>query len=305
MGSSIPTAIYYPLVCLTVALAIVFLVRHPLCRAFGPRIAYTIWALVPLAALGALVPAPAHIPGGIPVQMASLHVPGSDAVIGHGHVDPTSHWVIGCWMIGAGMLALVQWYQQRAFVRRLGVLRRDDLGEWVSDAQEIGPVVVGVFPPKIVLPSDFRHRYTLQEQVLVLAHERMHLSRYDPLANLGAAVVRSLLWFHPLVHLANRAFRIDQELACDAAVLEACPHNRHRYATAILKTQFGGQELAVVAAGCCLAAQTASSLKRRILMLRIPAPRTRRRLLGATVISASCMVSSGLLRGSRNHRHCL
>jgi beta-lactamase regulating signal transducer with metallopeptidase domain len=292
MGSSLLAGVYHPLVCLTVALAIVLVVRQPLCRAFGPRVAYTIWGLVPLVALGALIPAPARLPSGLPVQVAILHVPQPGAGIGHGHGDPR-RWVIVCRMIGAGLLAWVQWYQQRTFVRQLGMVRQDDTGAWVSEAQEIGPVVVGVFPPKIVLPVDFRHRYTLQEQALVLAHERMHLRRHDPFANFGVAVVRSLLWFHPLVHLANRAFRIDQELACDAAVLEACPHDRRRYATALLKTQIDGQELAAGAAGCCLAVQTTSSFKRRILMLRTPAPRAWRRLLGTTVIATSCLVSSG------------
>ena len=306
MGSSLLAVVYHPLVCLTVALAIVLFVRQPLCRAFGPRVAYTIWGLVPLVALGALIPVPARLPKQVailhvPQPVAILHapqpaaildVPHAGAVIGHGHDDP-SRWVIACWMIGAGLLAWAQWYQQRTFVRRLGMIRQDETGEWVSEAPEIGPVVVGVFPPKIVLPFDFRHRYTLQEQALVLAHERMHLRRHDPLANFGAAIVRSLLWFHPLVHLANRAFRIDQELACDAAVLEACPHDRHRYATALLKTQIDGQELAAGAAGCCLAAQTTSSFKRRILMLRTPAPPAWRRLLGTTVIVASYLVSSG------------
>jgi TonB-dependent SusC/RagA subfamily outer membrane receptor len=119
----------------------------------------------------------------------------------------------------------------------------------------------------------------------------MHVIRRDPLANLVVAVVRSVLWFHPLVHLASRYFRIDQELACDAAVLEGRPHDRSRYAHALLKTQFGGQELT---AGCCLASRTVSSLKRRIIMLRTPAPGFWRRLLGATVVALSGMVSGSL-----------
>src|SRR5580698_10114981 len=107
MGSSLLAVVYHPLVCLTVALAIVLVVRQPLCRAFGPRVAYTIWGLVPLVALGALIPAPARLPSGLPVQVAILHVPQpvailrapqpvailhvqqSGTVIGQGHVDPS------------------------------------------------------------------------------------------------------------------------------------------------------------------------------------------------------------------------
>src|SRR5580704_7990495 len=98
MGSSLLAVVYHPLVCLTVALATVLVVRQPLCRAFGPRVAYTIWGLVPLVALGALIPVRACLRGAIRGQGAFLHVQQRGAGIGQGD---QSRWVIVCWMIGA------------------------------------------------------------------------------------------------------------------------------------------------------------------------------------------------------------
>jgi TonB-dependent SusC/RagA subfamily outer membrane receptor len=298
--SSIPAATYHLLACVTAALAAVLLLRLPLRSAFGPRIAYVVWALVPLAAIGALLPAPvapsssvipkAVLPGGASLRLSIAQLPLSDAGPVLHRID-MGRWLIVCWIVGCSALILVQWYQQHTFFRRLGKLQHGDPGEWISEVDDVGPVVVGVFSPMIVLPADFHRRYTTQERALVLAHERMHLARRDPVANLAVAAVRSVFWFHPLVHLASRYFRIDQELACDAAVLEGRPHDRSRYAHALLKTQFGGQELA---AGCCLASRTASSLKRRIIMLRTPVPGFWRRLLGATVVVLSGMASGSL-----------
>src|SRR5690606_27588265 len=98
-----------------------------------------------------------------------------------------------------------------------------------------GPVVIGVLKPRIVVPADFARRFTVEERALVLAHERGHLARRDPMINAIAVLVRSLGWFNPLVHVAAAALRIDQELACDARVL-AKDRAPRCYAGAMLKS---------------------------------------------------------------------
>ncbi|MGD3580303.1 M56 family metallopeptidase, partial [Xanthomonas citri pv. citri] len=42
-------------------------------------------------------------------------------------------------------------------------------------------------------------------------HERLHLRRGDLYANLLAALLLCIGWCNPLMHLAWRAFRLDQE----------------------------------------------------------------------------------------------
>jgi beta-lactamase regulating signal transducer with metallopeptidase domain len=297
MGGSLPEAAYSVLFCVTGALIAGLLLRLPLRRVFGSRIAYQIWLLVPTAAvaatLGSLAPARALAPMALPIQIPDVRWMGSPSPAALGPIEGVN-WVVVGWMIGAGLLALLQWWQQHAFVRRLGALQRTPNGAWISEANDIGPVVVGALQPKIVLPADFHQRYTSKEQALVLAHESMHISRRDPLINLTAAIVRSLLWFHPLLHLAIRYFRIDQEFACDAAVLNVHSHDRQHYAYAMLKGQLGGPALP---AGCRLDSHAATCLQRRILMLQLSSPNRRRRVLGTLAIGASLVAACTLGTG--------
>ncbi len=86
-----------------------------------------------------------------------------------------------------------------------------------------GPVAIGLLRPRIVLPYDFLSRYTSQEQALALHHEWIHHRRGDLWWNLVALALLALHWFNPVAWIAFRAFRADQELACDAAVLAGAP----------------------------------------------------------------------------------
>jgi beta-lactamase regulating signal transducer with metallopeptidase domain len=104
-----------------------------------------------------------------------------------------------------------------------------------------GPAVVGVFVPRLVVPADFRERYSAQERALIRLHERTHIERGDPRVNAVVALLQAVNWFNPLVHLAAQLVRTDQELACDADVLGPRPKARRGYAQALLKahTQAG------------------------------------------------------------------
>jgi beta-lactamase regulating signal transducer with metallopeptidase domain len=75
--------------------------------------------------------------------------------------------------------------------------------------------------------------------------------------------------------------RIDQELACDAEVIERRPNVRRAYAQTLLKTQLAARPLPV---GCYWPPETAHPLTERIAMLaRAPLSQRRR-------IAASCAV---------------
>lgn len=294
MGGSLLDAAYRLLIYVTGAVTAVLLLRLPLRQAFGPQLAYRVWLLVPIAAVGGIVsslaPVMALAPIAIPIQMPS--VPPTWSTLPAVQTLPgETNWFIVCWIIGAVVFALLQWWQQRTFVHRLGSLHCTSSGAWMAEVNDVGPVVIGVFPPKIVLPADFHQRYAAQEQVLVLAHEYAHIARRDPLANFATAVIRSLLWFHPLVHLAIRYFRIDQEFACDAAVLKVHSRDRYHYAHAMLKGSMGGL---VLPAGCHLDSQAATFLKRRIIMLQTVPPSRWRRTLGTVVTFVLLMTGLAL-----------
>jgi len=180
------------------------------------------------------------------------------------------------WAAGVFALAGMLWLQQRRFRRRLGHLRRRDAGLWQASTDDIGPVLIGLLRPRIVVPADFDDRYDSQQRELVLAHERVHLSRGDLPMNALACALRCLFWFNPLVHLAAAKLRLDQELACDAVVLARNPHARRAYANALLTTQLAELGLPV---GC--AWQSSHPLTWRISMLKKPLPGPARLMLGA------------------------
>lgn len=104
---------------------------------------------------------------------------------------------------------------------------------------QAGPAVIGVLWPRVVTPADHALRFSPEERALILAHERTHIVRGDPMANLFIAAARALGWCNPLAPLATRLARLDQEIACDAAVLASRPGARRRYAETLLKAHLG------------------------------------------------------------------
>jgi bla regulator protein blaR1 len=180
----------------------------------------------------------------------------------------------------AVMLSAAAWqvWRYRAFVRRLGPGAVSDGVATASNALE-GPLLLGILRPTIVLPADFHQRYTAGERELVLDHERVHAQRRDPLANALFALAQCLWWFNPLVHLAAGRFRLDQEFACDYAVMQRHRGSAHVYAEAMLKTQLSHQRTAFACQW-----QSHHPLKERILNLNRTNFGTARRLAGRLTI---------------------
>jgi TonB family protein len=143
---------------------------------------------------------------------------------------------------------------------------------------DVGPAVVG---RAIIIPHDFEVRFTPAEQAAILAHERHHLARGDVVANAVMALIQCLCWFNPLVHLAARWVRIDQELACDAAVISKRPSLRRPYGEALLKAQMGA---AMGPVGCAWRSRGFAALRDRIRFLNRRGPSRRRRICGVLLL---------------------
>ncbi|MBO9828690.1 TonB family protein [Xanthomonas sp. A2111] len=279
----------------SVAIAAVLALRVPMRRAFGAGIAYALWIAVPLALLAALLPSgwrPA-LPAGLALDMPVMlvGVPRAQMSVGEG-VSASGHamvWLLSLWLAGALASAAVLWRQQRRYRRSLGRLRLGDDGVLVAEHALHGPLVLGAWRPQVVVPMDFATRYPPLQAQLVLAHERMHIARGDTRSNLLLAALRCLYWFNPLLHWAATRFRLDQELACDAAVLARHPGTRRHYAEAMLQTQLDSLALPV---GCHW--QAGSVLCQRIALLRRPAVRGWRRRLGIATVTLAAVSGSAM-----------
>lgn len=271
--------------CSSAALLTCLLLRRALRAWLGATAAYAIWAAVPLAMLAAVLPG-APIATALPEMSALAAMPLNPQGSQHGWTGA----LLSAWLAGAVAMAVALLWRQWRFVRSLGALHPLDNRVWVATHAVGLPVSLGIWHPRIVLPKDFDTRYTAAECTLILAHEHLHLRRGDLYANLLAASLLCIGWCNPLIHLAWRAFRLDQELACDAQVLTRYPGKRRSYATAMLKTQCGADW---VPTACQWAAPHA--LTQRVAALLDPAvevPRTcwnvRMVALLVTMISVAC-----------------
>jgi beta-lactamase regulating signal transducer with metallopeptidase domain len=258
-------------VALAAAVALVLVSRLPARRLFGARVAYGLWALVPLAAAAMLVPARVVVLT-VPVSPVVELAAGAPAAAGHGVLAPANFdpGALLPWAWALGALASATWlgWRQLQFSRALRLGRA-------------GPAAVGVLRPRVVTPDDFATRYSPREQQVILAHERTHIRRHDPRMNAVVALGRCLAWFNPMAHLAGLFMRIDQELACDAEVVAAHPTARRAYAEAMLKTQLAAQPIPF---GCHWLGAGPHPLAARIALLAHPAPTSRRRMAGAFAI---------------------
>ena len=219
------------------AVLLVLLLRRPARGLFGPEIAYGLWAAPPLAALATLLPART-------VDGAARH----DLAIAVADISGIGLLIWGMGVMIAGLILI------RAQLRFLAEARRG----------ASGPSVVGVISPRILMPAD-DGAFTAEERALIRAHEREHIVRQDPRANALAAVMQALGWLNPLLHIGAHVMRLDQELACDAAVLKRRPRARCLYARTLLKTQLTTQALPF---GCHWPARTVHPLEVRISLLR-------------------------------------
>jgi bla regulator protein blaR1 len=218
----------------SLAIASVLLLRGFLRHAFSATVSYAAWCAVPVVMV--MVVIPTHHVGvgsGIADNPALNYVVQLFARL---LVSPLALNAVFCiWSGGFLIAAALLVLNQLRFIRSLGmVVVRDGLA--YAQYPGVSPVVMGLVRPTVVVPSDFRSRYTPQEQALILVHERTHVRRGDLVANLLCSLIRCVLWFNPLTHLGAGRFRFDQELACDATTLRGRARLRKTYATAILKT---------------------------------------------------------------------
>jgi bla regulator protein BlaR1 len=286
MTSSVIQALTELTLATSVAVIVVALLRRIVESLAGIRIAYWRWLLLPVSALGVLLPPlPSPIGGSstvtetvrglVDIQLYSEQI--ARAAVDYSAVAAIL-WVAG----GVFMLVLVL-RRQLALLRSLADATAVADGVYHSAAIR-GPLLVGVFRPRIVLPTDFESRYTPEERVLILAHERAHLRRRDTLVNGIATLSLCLFWFNPLMHWAIARLRLDQELACDAAVLATSGVGRRRYADALLRTHLANEASWRTPVACCW--RSDHPLKERIVMLSRPLPTFSRRFCGAAVTAA-------------------
>ena len=191
-------------------------------------------------------------------------------------------WLLAGW---AAMSALalatltIGWMQLR---RRLGSAIEDEIGGVsVTVSDDVGPAVVGIVRPRIVVPGWLRQQ-DAETQGIVIAHEREHLRAQDIRVLGGALLVAVLLPWNLPVWWQLRRLRFAMEVDCDARVLRG-GQSRSTYSAVLLNVATHLVPLRAAAAGL---SESGSLLEKRIRIMHAPM-RTRWRLLAALLGACS------------------
>jgi beta-lactamase regulating signal transducer with metallopeptidase domain len=272
----------------SLAILLVLLLRPLVLRWLGANVAYGIWLVVPIAVAATFLPPRERL-----VVVSSSEIvettrePASPlapppavseetfepiAAIPSASVPALADALAVLWLLGAVALLV----RSTVNTRRLAA------------DPSIGPALVGVFRPRLVLPSDFETRFDAQERALILAHEEVHRLSRHTVVNAVVEVARCANWFNPLVHLAANRIRTDQELACDATVIAARPSERRAYAQALLKAQ---RAPAFLPLGCVWTSRSGAHLRERIAMLGRASLDRRSAVAGAATIVVLSLTS--------------
>lgn len=276
---------------------LVLALRRPVAAHCGAGWAYALWLIVPLR----LVMPPLELFGiGLADALPLLPVGGGagEATASLPPIGGPGQWVpilLALWAGGAAVSFLWLCVRHLAFVRRVEAETRPSFpaeygGLPVVESRGVeGPLAIGLFQPRIVVPFDFLARYGSVEQQLALHHEWVHHCRGDLWWNLLALGLLAAHWFNPVAWIAFRAFRADQELACDAAVIrETDPNFRHAYALALIKSASRPGPIAA----CPL--NSADQLKRRLQMMNKHRSSRMREIAGGLVCVATLAAGLGL-----------
>lgn len=306
----------------TLLMLLVLALRKPVREQFGPNIAYALWLLPVLRLLMPPLPGAwsfteflggltytAEAPAAAPSTQAIIDqaliqaqmdmAGGTAATVTEASVvtvsGPSLLLVIGTiWAVGA--LAFLLWHIVSHTRFCANLMRKAEIRRTVAEGRvhvietdaATGPLAFGIWRKYVAFPRDFAERYDPVERNLALAHELGHHLRGDLIANWIALVVLALHWFNPVAWRAFRAFRADQELACDALVLSGrAPALRHAYGRAIVKSAHGG----AVSAACHL--HTVNELKGRLKMLSKHNPKSRARVTTG-IAGAAALTLAGL-----------
>jgi Zn-dependent protease with chaperone function len=244
----------------------------PAFSAFGPKAALRVLPPLPVVPLDTGAPwtptASAPVPAAPPVAAPAAHI----------------DLLAAAWLLVAALLLLRLFHgAARAAAIRRRALHCDG---FLTSPDCACPITLGWWRPAIVLPSSWPE-WPAAELRAVLAHERAHVRRRDPLIHTLAAFNRCIFWFHPLAWWLEHRLAALAEEACDAAAI-ASGLDPHDYSECLIR-----QARAVERAGARIAVPGSAIgggvLSRRIRLLLDPHPAPAIGRVRAALASTLCL----------------
>ena len=197
---------------LSLALGLLIICEHFFTNKIGVSLSYKLWALVPACLIVNNLPMSLV---SIPSNTFARYVVGVKPTLGADHF---ATWFT-LWAIGVTIITTYVLVHHIATWTSISKRHALHTNAYYSSKAPM-PMLFGFIKPKVLIPFSFKSTFSVKQQALVLEHENVHRKHYDHLWNTLALILAILFWFNPLVWLALKSFRINQELACDNAVLK-------------------------------------------------------------------------------------
>lgn len=157
------------------------------------------------------------------------------------------------WLVSVMIASLWQWGRYFCFLRWINsrsyeeserVTRvLDELVERLEIRRKIrvkilsdcvGPAIVGLFSPTILLPKLIVDKLSDAELRALIAHELIHVRRGDLVWSLLQVIVNCLWWFHPVAGWLNRRLSDASELCCDQETISSLGCDASTYARCLI-----------------------------------------------------------------------
>jgi TonB-dependent SusC/RagA subfamily outer membrane receptor len=171
-------------------------------------------------------------------------------------------------------------------------------GVAVSVTEALGPAVIGVRAPRIVVPAWLLERSAL-EQRLVITHEHSHIAAGDPLLLLSACIAVALMAWNPIAWFALARLRLAIELDCDRRVLGTGASTRQygqlliALSSHVPRVMHGGVARPPLALTSPAFSYHASHLERRLItMTARPSQFLRSRRIGSGLLAAVALLAA-------------
>jgi bla regulator protein BlaR1 len=156
------------------------------------------------------------------------------------------------------------------------------------------PGIFGLFRPVLLWPERLSERLEDGHIEAIVAHERIHVQRYDNLTAALHMTIEAAFWFHPIVWWLGARMVEERERACDEAVLKLSG-KPEAYAESLLKVC----RFCVESPLTCVSGTTGADLSRRvrsIMTLRLETLSLSRKLVlsaaGFAAVAVPIMIGS-------------
>ncbi|MEM7476723.1 MAG: M56 family metallopeptidase [Planctomycetota bacterium] len=177
-----------------------------------------------------------------------------NAQAGRSFLAPFYALTIRLWIFGAAIALLLLPIRLVLFFRKI---RKHTVPtpEWVADLSfqlvqrlkikrqvqirvldcSIGPAVMGVFRPVVLIPKSIVDSQQPESIKLILAHELVHVRRGDLFWSALQSFCMCLWWFHPLVRIAGKRLNRETERCCDEETIASLGCSAATYARSLLQ----------------------------------------------------------------------